>query len=233
MEVYIIRNSVNNKVYIGQTTKTKEERFKEHIQTSKLYFNHPFYNSIRKYGSDVFTINSLKICDTIDELNYWEEFYIKEYNSLSPNGYNLLPGGNNKRQHSSSIKKIQERMKYIATTDKFKERSIKSLVQYSKSEFGREHYRKLAIDEWNNTEYREKQQEVRKYVYTEEWKSKITSTTRNVMQTKTVRENYLKGYLGFLIRKKRVFTESFLKFSEELKMINKQYLDYCANAFTS
>ena len=34
--VYIIRNTVNDKVYIGQTTQSIEERFKQHLRKNKL-----------------------------------------------------------------------------------------------------------------------------------------------------------------------------------------------------
>jgi hypothetical protein len=32
-------------------------------------------------------------CDTKEELDYFEKFYVKEFSSISPNGYNLTDGG--------------------------------------------------------------------------------------------------------------------------------------------
>ena len=47
--IYIIKNNVNSKVYIGQTKKSIEERWKEHIYSS-TYRNQILYMAMRKYG---------------------------------------------------------------------------------------------------------------------------------------------------------------------------------------
>jgi len=47
---------------------------------------------MNKYGIDKFHIEILKECPN-NELNDYEKAYIKEYNSVAPNGYNLTYGG--------------------------------------------------------------------------------------------------------------------------------------------
>ena len=46
---------VTNKSYIGYTTKSMEDRWKEHIDMVNLGSKFYFHNAIRKYGSDNFT----------------------------------------------------------------------------------------------------------------------------------------------------------------------------------
>lgn len=93
--IYIIKNSCNDKVYIGQTTTTMENRFKRHINSAKNNFEPSMilYNAMRKYGFDNFYIDLLE--DNIDDayLNDRERYWIHEYNSIRPNGYNIRDGG--------------------------------------------------------------------------------------------------------------------------------------------
>lgn len=86
--VYLMRNTVNGKLYVGQTTRTIEERFKEHAQA-------PTYigNSMRFHGVDKFTIEVIAECETQEELNACEIHYIAEYDCMTPKGYNCTAGG--------------------------------------------------------------------------------------------------------------------------------------------
>lgn len=62
--IYLITNKVNGKRYVGQTSKTVEERFRDHIEdcyTTK-YNNRPLYKAIKKYGVNNFTIEVLEEC---------------------------------------------------------------------------------------------------------------------------------------------------------------------------
>lgn len=93
-KIYIIKNKLNNKIYIGQTVLSIQERFKTHLKLARtLETSQYIHKAINKYGKENFTINLLQ-CNipSQKELNNWEEFYIKTYNSLNK-GYNLCPGG--------------------------------------------------------------------------------------------------------------------------------------------
>lgn len=89
--IYLIRNTVTNKVYIGQSVDI-ERRWSEHKARAFNLNNNcthkPLYLSMRKYGIDVFTVEVLCECSP-EELNEKEEYYIYYYNSISPNGYNI------------------------------------------------------------------------------------------------------------------------------------------------
>src|ERR1035437_2361474 len=94
MIIYKITNKLTNKVYIGQTTKSLHTRLYHHFYNSKkanCYFGH----AINKYGKENFIAEEICSAKNLNDLNYLEEYFIKYYNSLMPNGYNIVLGGNN------------------------------------------------------------------------------------------------------------------------------------------
>ena len=99
--IYIIKNSINKKVYIGQTCQSVEARFKQHLKCSKSSRKQHICRAILKYGKDKFFYETLEECDKMI-LNQREEYYIKIYNSYI-NGYNLTKGGNQPRVKSLEL----------------------------------------------------------------------------------------------------------------------------------
>lgn len=93
MIIYKITNKINGKVYIGQTIQTLNSRKNEHKKMVRKKTNLPLYNAINKYGEENFSIIQIDEADSSEELNVKEQYYIKHYNSMSPNGYNLTSGG--------------------------------------------------------------------------------------------------------------------------------------------
>ena len=92
--IYIIKNKINNKVYIGQTTMTVHERFMTHLKpcTQKIKRNYKLYNAISKYGRENFYVETLENNVPLDELNEREIDYIALYDSYY-HGYNSTKGG--------------------------------------------------------------------------------------------------------------------------------------------
>ena len=88
--IYKITNTINNKIYIGQTTNFKN-RMKQHINGKRSVIS----KAIRKYGKDNFLFEIIDSVDNIDDANVLEKFYIEYYNSITPNGYNIAEGGLN------------------------------------------------------------------------------------------------------------------------------------------
>lgn len=86
--IYKIENKINHKIYIGQSN-DPERRFQEHCR-EKCDYNSLIHTAIQKYGEENF---SFEILGWFDNYNEKEKFYIKEYNSLAPNGYNICRGG--------------------------------------------------------------------------------------------------------------------------------------------
>lgn len=96
--IYQIRNIVNDKKYIGMTTRNVEIRKLDHIKTyndtkSRMY-NFKLYRAMRKYGCDKFEFSVIEECSN-DKLEEKERYYIKLYNTTA-NGYNEALGGSGK-----------------------------------------------------------------------------------------------------------------------------------------
>lgn len=94
--IYQVRCRVNNKVYIGKTIKTVDQRWREHLGCVRRgRSNLPFHNAIRKYGPENFDVWVL-YTDAVSEghLNMLEEMFIRQFKSNNPHyGYNMTPGG--------------------------------------------------------------------------------------------------------------------------------------------
>ena len=89
MEMYLITDLTNLKQYVGQTVYTKDERWRGHLY-GDLYID----RAIRKHKPENFEVKTLEFVDKAELLNEREKYWILELNTLIPNGYNILPGGN-------------------------------------------------------------------------------------------------------------------------------------------
>ena len=89
--IYKITNKLNSMVYIGQTTRTVEERMKEHLHRVETYVE----RAIAKYGIDKFEVSVIEECATLEELNEREIYWISFYDCIRPKGYNICTGGRN------------------------------------------------------------------------------------------------------------------------------------------
>lgn len=88
-DIYIITNDINNKAYIGQSIDA-DKRFKEHCKCYTDYVS-LINRAINKHGKEHFTYKILE--KQISNYNEREKYWIKYYNTMVPNGYNLTDGG--------------------------------------------------------------------------------------------------------------------------------------------
>ena len=96
MLIYKVTNNINGQIYIGQTTLSLEQRKYKHEQESRSKYRKTvkFHNALLKYGFSNFTWEILKECNSQEELDYFEKYYIQLYDSCNRNkGYNLKYGG--------------------------------------------------------------------------------------------------------------------------------------------
>lgn len=92
--LYIVTNDINEKVYIGKTYTSLDERWKRHISDAYRIDrdnNNKFYNAIVKYGPEHFRIKEIERFEQ-GILEQKEIEYISKYNSYH-NGYNSTLGG--------------------------------------------------------------------------------------------------------------------------------------------
>ena len=101
MVIYKITNLVNDKIYIGQTVNSFNQRYSgagvgveriTHLKTT----NEHLLRAIGKYGAKNFKVEIIEQCSTVEELNTREAHYIELYDSNNDEkGYNKLGGGGN------------------------------------------------------------------------------------------------------------------------------------------
>jgi group I intron endonuclease len=119
--IYKATNNKNGKVYIGQTIDTLVKRKNSHKNPDKKRKKSYFYNSIKKYGWENFEWEILEYCDSKDELDQTEIFYIWFYCSLNKKyGYNIRDGGARGKQAESSKKKSSKSHKGLPVWNKGK-----------------------------------------------------------------------------------------------------------------
>jgi hypothetical protein len=94
-------NGNPGKSYIGQSIQPPHIRFSEHKRSAEAYKNGKkskgclaFWNAINLYGIENMHYEILLWCsDDSDELDAYEIQFIKQYNTIRPNGYNIKSGG--------------------------------------------------------------------------------------------------------------------------------------------
>lgn len=119
--IYKIENILNGKIYIGQSIEI-ERRWQKHLNANDDFLIH---KAIKKYGKENFKFSIIEECDA-SLLNEKECYWINFYNSIIPNGYNMIQGGSNGMGLSRGIKVIQYSLNgdYIAEYDSANQASL-------------------------------------------------------------------------------------------------------------
>jgi len=125
-EIYMVINKITGKKYIGQVAcfykrpngrydkMGLENRWKGHIHYAKNNIQgrgaRCLMNNIQKYGFHNFIIKPIFICET-EKANYWEIKFIRQYNTQTPNGMNIMKGGKNSPLAEITKQKLSESKK--------------------------------------------------------------------------------------------------------------------------
>ena len=98
MVVYKITNKISGKLYIGQTVQKVSTRWIQHKCDAKTRKYHSvLHRAMNKHGIENFEIKIIARCNSMEEMNHREAYYINTFNTLAPNGYNAAEGGKNHR----------------------------------------------------------------------------------------------------------------------------------------
>ena len=84
--------SPSGKLYVGQT-KSYESRMKRHKRKDSECV--AIKDAINKYGWNKMKQHILLKGLSLEQANHWEQHYIKIFDCMVPNGYNLTSGGSN------------------------------------------------------------------------------------------------------------------------------------------
>lgn len=158
--IYLFKNKINGKVYIGQTSVQLRKRVQQHITTSHMWtksHKSPFHKAINKYGISNFDLQILEHCKDQQELDNREIYWIAYYNSTNRNyGYNIDSGGK-KGKKTKPLSKEHKQKLLMCHLGKKQSDKTKQLIsnshktKWKDKEFYNQHITKFRnIIGWNN-----------------------------------------------------------------------------------
>ena len=92
MQAYLITNKINNKGYVGITTRSLDRRWYEHRFVANSC-GQLLAKAIHKYGEEAFEIKPIASAKTLENLKEVEKDLIIQFQTKVPFGYNLTDGG--------------------------------------------------------------------------------------------------------------------------------------------
>src|SRR5258708_7300098 len=93
MTIYLIRNKVNGKCYVGQTERSLAQRWSEHLHATNRFKNYPLYRAMKKYGVENFEVLQFCTTGTQESADQLETVLIASAHAKAPHGYNQTDGG--------------------------------------------------------------------------------------------------------------------------------------------
>lgn len=209
MYVYLITNTKNKKVYVGQTNSSVKERFRQHVTklNNNIHTNKHLQYSWNKYGKDCFHIEELEECHTQEQLDEREKFYIEQYNSTDRAiGYNKRGGGDGGGNHSKETKILlsekakeqwendREHLEYKRRTQwtpelrKQMSRTIKErwkdpeYIEHQKNIRSSKQYREALKEGIKNSDY-DRSKGLRKRWADEDYKKRLSKSIKKALNT--------------------------------------------------
>lgn len=145
MIVYLLRNTVTGKCYVGQTVLSLDARWARHVSNAR-HSNFAIHRAIAKHGIAAFARTVLAEVDTLTEANAVERLMVAAYQSFGESGYNQTIGGDgvmSSRRHSD------ETRRKISAVQKGRKQSSEAIAKRVAHQIGRplsaEHRHKLSV----------------------------------------------------------------------------------------
>ena len=129
--VYVLRNKINGKYYVGQTRQPFYNRMRDHCHSKKSLIG----RALRKYGEQSFE-QTLFECINNEHQNFMESDLIKRLSSKFPQGYNLTDGG----EGTTGLRGHTAWNKGITWSDETREKISKTLTGRKQSEETKKKY---------------------------------------------------------------------------------------------
>lgn len=214
--IYLMKNLVNNKIYIGQS-KNFKSRLQDHQKLNKNN-NQLISKAINKYGCENFQCEIIFYAISLNELNEKECCYIKLFNSTNRKiGYNIRSGGNNSEMSDVTKEKLRQlNLNKIVSIDTIKK--IKNSTLGVKNHFyGKKHSNETKlkmIGSWKNRES-----------ISEETKKKMSMSQKGRKHSNEVKEKMSISHLGIKSRETPIYV-----LNKDLEIIcNFKNVEECSN----
>jgi group I intron endonuclease len=123
--IYRFTNLINNKMYIGFTSYTPDERYKLHISACNDSRNverkQHIHSAMLKHGVENFKFDIIYQSMDFEHCLSMETYFIKEYNTFGgKSGYNHTMGGEDRKRSDATIEKHRNKMKGKKQSDEHK-----------------------------------------------------------------------------------------------------------------
>ena len=185
--IYRIKNKITKKSYIGESKKKDVKwRWSEHKQNIKKNKGCPaLRDAVKKYGIENFEFSVLIICFDDERFKYEKE-YIKKYNSVVPNGYNITNGGEGGgfqgKTHTEQVKadiRNKSKQKYIDNPELRKQISERNKI-IMKNPVIREKIKNglLNSEKWKKAKEENRRGNYKKNKHSQEIKNKISESLK-------------------------------------------------------
>lgn len=146
--IYCIRNSVNNKLYIGLSRDIRR-RWNEHRSDLRNNNHNNVYlqREWNIYKENSFEFNIIELCDP-SEICEREKYYISEYHTLShENGYNFTSGGECITTTNKNVIHLLSGKIYNSVRDAAKDNNVADITMI---DWCRKYYKFMYLDEYNS-----------------------------------------------------------------------------------
>ena len=194
--IYLRTNLINGKQYVGQTINFEKREYE--WNNSKKYSGGIIDKARDKYGVENFETKVLKECDTIEELDQLEMYYIKELNTKTPNGYNITDGG--------------EGFKGLEFTEEHKRNISKAIKGREFTKEHRQHISQAKKGIKVSEETKRKLSDVLKgRKFTKEHRKKISEGNKGRIVTQSTRDKISKSHIGIGLGDKRPWMSERMK----------------------
>lgn len=151
--IYMIKNIINNKVYIGSAKKLVSRLSNHrHLLNNNKHHSIHLQHAWNKYGEDVFIFGVIKVVEDLDKLIEFEQNFIDKYKSSNDKyGYNICPLAKNNlgSKHQRGINDKKRRMTGKGNNFYNKKHSPEALFKISENNF----QKKLTIENINEIKF--------------------------------------------------------------------------------
>jgi len=255
--IYLIINLITDKKYVGQSINVNL-RWKKHIYNSKnnIMKSKFLYGAMNKYGINNFKIDIIENNIDMECINEREKYWIKYYNSLAPNGYNLTIGGEGtfgyKHTYITKCQLSDISKKYFADElnrkklSEIQKNNWNKLTDFEKAKridlIPKDNYDLDKMNEgfkcwYDNLSLEEKQMEIEKRVKTKESKNydyynfsfgKMDKEEKDSMYDK-ISKNNPRSTPIYMLDKDNIILREFHSIGEAARYLNQEY-NYSINS---
>lgn len=123
--IYLIRNSVNDMIYVGSTTQTIEKRWKNHVKHAREGRKSGLLEDIREFGEEKFSV------EEIDSCFVRHRFVLEEYHwyKMHEEGvllYDIKRGASHSRNTRQKLARARQSNGFDYSSDDFKDKMSKA-----------------------------------------------------------------------------------------------------------